>query len=371
MKRVVLYPFTSDSFPLIQYVSVYQPEYQVAEVISPLGTGLNGKDSAISVHRDNNGIIVEADTDKAVANCDVLLVPYGSRDNPVFAQAFQTMKRVAEMGKEIWCGMQLTQPQYKQLKKLCETHHSKFCYGFYEDFKWKTETYYGSYKPSVPIILVHNLAAEADSFEVTLSLTQRFQKDGYRVTTLGSRPEYNLLGLHGASLFLETFYGKCKLTEIPKLLQLYEQYFRFIEAIDRPDLIIVNLAGAAMPSGGLFPNESGVLTYFFTQAIRPDFSVICTFYNETTPSDFQVISQEMENRFSIGMDCIHMSNKVIHAEQSRQKNKMQTFYLHLSQSIQQAQKLNSHIPAFCALNEQEKDHMYKHILNTLGKEESE
>ena len=365
MKRVALYPFTSDSFPLLQYLPIFRPDYQIVEVLSPLGTGFSGRDASVSVNRSDSGMMVSSDVQKAMTNCDVLLVPYGKPDDPVFSDACALMKRAAEMGRDIWCGMKLTQKQIRELSRLCRNHQVEFCYGFQEKFRWRTENYYGNYKPSIPVVLVHNLTGEADSFEVTLALTQRFQKDGYRVSTLGGRPEYNFLGLHGASLFLETFYGNSTLKDVPLLLQMYLQYFRFIEAEERPDVILVNFPGAAIANGNLFFNESGVLIYLFTQAIRPDYAVVCTLYHEATPTYLQVISQELENRFGIGMDSTHISNRVLHSEQSRQKNKMETFYLPAEQAFQQAQKLKTERATFCAICEEEKDELYNHIIGSL------
>lgn len=92
-----------------------------------------------------------------------------------------------------------TNPQSVQkLKHVASSLH----YGFHEKSYRAEYRTTNIYKPSVPVVFVHNLTLEADSFEVTLSLTQRFRRDGVRVSVIGARPEYNFLGMNGSSLLL-------------------------------------------------------------------------------------------------------------------------------------------------------------------------
>lgn len=365
MKKISIYPFTDSSLPLIEYLPIFLPDCEIVAVVSPLGLGLDGFDAAISANRTPIGITVQSDIQNAIDMSDIILVPHGSSEDPVFQKVTEVIERTLRAGKDVWCGMSLTTKQLKELKSLCKNSTSKFCYGLDESFDWKHDTFYGEYTPSVPVVLVHNLTAEADSFEVTLSLAERFQKDGYQISVIGGRPEYNFFGMHGASLFLNSFYGDEKLSEIPLLLRLYVQYFRHIEAKEHPDVILVNYPGAAMGVKGVYQNESGVLTYLLTQAIRPDYAVVCMLYHEATVSEIRILDKELESRFNIGMDCIHTSNKVLHAEQSKQRNSLQTFYLPMERALEQSSKLRKEFPAFCALQASQKDEMYRWILDSL------
>ena len=363
LRRILLYPFSDQSLPLCQYFSVFSPEDQITAVVSPLGLGMDGHDAYYISNRPAQGIKVRTDLQQAIAECDALIVPFGNlKDDPIFQDAFDVMCYAAKKGKEVFCGSKLTSTQLKHLKEISKSLH----YGFHEKATFYKKVVYGSYKPSVPIVFIHNLTMEADSFEVTLAIAQRFQRDGYRVSVVGARPEYNFLGMNGSSMMLDWFYGNQKLSTLPGTLQIFQHYLHSIEIDQNPDIILLNFPGAAIPIQELYPNESGVFAYIMSQTVRPDFSLVCMPFSDPTTEALQVVDKELCARFGIGLNAVHLSNRMIHAEQARHTGKEQSIYVTSQQAIQKAKGLREQsLPVFSALIEEEKEGLYRFIMNRL------
>ena len=212
---------------------------------------------------------------------------------------------------------------------------------------------------------MHNLTLEADSFEVTLSLTQRFRRDGVRVSVIGARPEYNFLGMNGSSLLLNFFYGNQRIDSVPECIKAFHHYLRTIELSQHPDVILINIPGAAIPTPNYY-NETGVYLYLMSQIVRPDYAVVCMPYADLTVDAFQTLHTNLQLKFSCGMDLVHFSNKVLHVEQARHSEKEQTLYLPEQEIINKTKTLReTGLPFYSALIEEEKESLYQSLLNKL------
>ena len=363
MYKLAIYPFTQSSFPLYEFFPIFQPEYEVTHLVSPVGLGLAGHDAGFVTNRSDVGITVQDNIDQALNECDALLVPFGDlKTDPAFYDAFAVMCKAAEQMKTIFCGPRLTYNQYKKLNST-----SSLYYGFNEKSYHMEYTTTTMYAPSAPVIFVHNLTLEADSFEVTLSLAQKFQSDGYRVSVIGSRPEYNFLGLNGSSLLLNFFHGNQSIRSLSQCIKVFQHYLRAIELNQRPDVILINIPGAAIPTHNYYYSESGVYLYLMAQIVRPDYAVVCMPYTKLTFDAFQAIHKELKTKFGCGLDFIHFSNIALHAEQTRLTEKAQTFYRPVKKIQQETEDLRkSNFPVYCALSEQERNLLYQKLIEEMS-----
>ena len=223
MHKLAIFPFTKSSSPLCEFFPIFQREYELTDLVSPAGLGLAGHDAGHATNRSNLGITVHSDISKAIDECDALLVPFGDLNKDLaFRDTFAVMNNATKQGKTVFCAPRLTHSQYQKLHSAGQS----FQYGFQEKPYRAQYATTSRYTPSAPVVFVHNLTVEADSLEVTLSLAQRFRRDGFRVSVIGARPEYNFLGMNGSSLLLDFFYGNQRLRSITQGILAFHHYLR-------------------------------------------------------------------------------------------------------------------------------------------------
>ena len=129
MHKLAIYPFSPVSIPLCEFFPVFRPEYKVTDLVSPVGLGLAEHDAGHATNRSNLGITVHGDINKAIDECDALLVPFGDlKNDPAFRDAFAVMNNATRQRKTVFCAPRLTRSQYQKLH-LTE---SSFHYGFQE-----------------------------------------------------------------------------------------------------------------------------------------------------------------------------------------------------------------------------------------------
>lgn len=371
MRNTMIYPFSDKSVPLVLYFSKFQPEYEITTLVSPPGLGLAGHSPFYAVNRDgDSSLVVQSDVETAMQQCDALIVPFGDHKNdPVFCDALDVVRCAAEMGKEIFCCLKLTNLQRKEFKDICRMHDADWHDAFLEPTDVFKHVSFGDYQFGVPIVFVHNLGIDADSFEVTLSLAHRFIRDGYKVSVIGPNPEYNVIGFHGSSLLLSMIYGNVFLRNIPRFIKILEFYVHMIEVKENPDIILFHCPGATMPMKGLMRNDSGVYMYLISRAIRPDFSLVCMPYNSASTETINAIHSELTYQFGYGIDALHISNRTLHVETTKYYGEEQHIYFSERAAVGKAYEMRSKnqdgVPIFSALNTAEQELLYNQLLSHL------
>lgn len=371
MRNTMIYPFSDKSLPLLLYFSEFQPEYEITDLVSPPGLGLAGHSPFHAANRNvDSSLIVNNDVETALRQCDALVVPFGDhKRDPVFCDAFDVVRCAAEIGKEIFCCLKLTNSELKEIKQICQASGACWHDGLREPLNVFKTISYGDQKISAPVIFVHDLGIEADSFEITLAMASRFLRDGYKVSVIGPKPEYNILGFHGSALLIDALYGNEKLKNISRFIKALQLYVHMVEVKETPDVILFHCPGAAVPMTGLFQTDCGVYAYLMSRAIRPDFSLMCMAYSTPTVEAIQIIHAELERQFGFGIDALHLSNRALHVETARFFGKEQHVYLPEQTAFERACELRaegySDIPVFNALCGKEQDLLYAHVVRTL------
>lgn len=372
MRNTMIYPFSDKSLPLFLYFSKFQPEYQITALVSPPGLGLAGHTPFYAANRAGESTLrVQSEIEEPLEQCDALIVPFGDyKNDPCFCDTITIMRHAAELGKEVFCCLKLTNSQRKEFKALCQFHGAIWHDGFQESVDVFKQVSYGEYKVAAPVVFVHDLGIEADSFEVTLSLADRFLRDGYKVSVIGPMPEYNILGFRGSSLLLNMLYGHEFLKNIPRFIKLLQLYVHMVEVKENPDVILFQCPGAAAPMSALFQNDSGVYTYLVSRAIRPDFSLVCIPCSAPTKEALEAVHNELENQFGFGIDAIHMSNRILHIDATKFYRKEQHFFLQEETVLEKACSIRlddyNGIPVFSAFNSGEQELLYFQVINALG-----
>lgn len=369
MKKAVLYPFSADHTALLKYWDRYVSDYEIFKVVSPLGSGLCGQDAGMADNRENMGIRVSESLNEVLPDVDALIVPYVSREMGERLCLVDQMKKIAQMGKEIICCFPLTKRERKELNKICSENNTSATYA-YDDHSdiWKQVLFKMS-EITAPVIFVGGIFAEANNFEIALSLADKFKKDGYKVSAVGIRPEYNLLGFHYLWPLAEFVDGKVYDKKISTLIKLLNGYLYGLSIKENLDLLIVDVPGGLIDTPK-YPNESGVYAYLLSQVIKPDYTILTSLYSQAGEADFKVLFEEIEKRFGFEAGCLHMSNKYLAVQESEYIHSMKFGYMPIAQLYNETPNFDIDIPKYCFIDENQLKKAYQDILYMLTGEKS-
>lgn len=373
MRRAVIYPFSVKSLPVYTYFPAFCPEYEISALISPLGLGLAGHDPMHAANRSGQSPLrVESGIEEALKRSDALIVPCGDwKTDPVYCDILPVLYRAAEQGKEIFCCLKLAASQAKELKKICRTRGAAFHDGFLGSVDVRSQIPYGPYTANAPVVFVHDLGIEADSFEIVLSLAARFRRDGYRVSVIGPRPEYNLLGFCAPSPLLNMAYGNRRLKDVPQFVAQLQLCVNLLELREKPDVILLHSPGATMSESSFLRDANGVYTYLLSRAVQPDFSLACMTYGRPNAKELLAVHYESKYQYGFGIDAAHLSNRAVNPAASRLGRQDEYFFLPEDRALEAARQMREEaftgIPVFSALNEEEKELLYAQVQKYLGR----
>lgn len=371
MRRAVIYPFSVRSLPVFTYFPIFRPEYEISALVSPPGLGLAGRGPAYAANRSGQiAPLVESRIAAPLERSDALIIPWGDwKTDPAYCDILPVLYRAAERGKEIFCCLKLAASQAKELKKICRAHGAAFHDGFLEPANVRGQIPYGPYTANAPVVFVHNLGIEADSFEVVLSLAARFRRDGYRASVIGPRPEYNILGFCAPAPLLNMAYGNRRLKDVPQFVAQLQLRVHLIELQEKPDVILLHSPGAAMPESSFLRDANGICTYLLTRAVQPDFSLACVTYGRSSAEELLAVHYELKYQYGFGIDAAHLSNRIAAPADARPARPDEYFFLPEDQALEAARRMRTEafacIPVFSALNGEEQELLYAQVRKCL------
>ena len=179
----------------------------------------------------------------------------------------------------------------------------------------------------VPVIFVLSLYEDLDKFAVQVALRKILMNRAIIVSQIGTRPYCERFGFHSFPVFMyQNLY-----TPEEKIF-LFNQYVNKMVKEERPEVIIIGIPGAYNKFNKDHPMGFGVLPYLISQAVIPDFSIMCTFYTELESEKFlKDLSENCMHRLGFEIDCFHMSGTYIDMNVVNELNQIK--YTHMSDKI--------------------------------------
>ncbi|WP_321004736.1 TIGR04066 family peptide maturation system protein [Eisenbergiella porci] len=368
MKEAVLYPFLASNLPIIKYNNFFNKKYRIKTVVSPSGTGICGKDISLIDNRDFQGITVEENLIKCIHNSEALFVPWGNvTEADRYKNILQYIRAAIKIHKDIICNIKLKITDEKEIKKYCRLNNVNFLYSYNnENYSWLSHPITKMHVIPVPVIFVGGIVAEANNFEIVLSMTKKLISHGFKVTAFGMRPEYNLYGFHYNSLLMDFSSGQKVGMDIPMAISLLNHQFYRTALDEKPDAIIVEVPGGMLETP-LFPNDCGVMAYMLTKAIQPDF-VVGTFLGsaDIISENIYVLNNEVNMRYGFQIDCAHYSNKSLNLASSIQKHRMEFYYKPINELLLKTPEEKLPIPVYCLIDDEQMEKMVTYMLRKLS-----
>jgi peptide maturation system protein (TIGR04066 family) len=165
----------------------------------------------------------------------------------------------------------------------------------------------------VPIVTVLGTAENTDKFEVQAALHEQFAIAGYMASTVASRTEGEILGIHSYPRFM--FDPAIDAEE--KILR-YNGLLKRIELRERPDVMILGVPGGVFQFSRKRNNRFGAQAFYISRAIKSDCAVLCSLYSDFVPSYFEDISVGIRNRLDIDVRHHHVAARMAGAEEAYQ-----------------------------------------------------
>ena len=308
--KAMIFPYNAESTPLVKYAPMLE-NFEIKALVSLKGWAMGGQDAGAADGGDPLGISVSDDFEQALDGVDAVIVSdigvmYHSFDNKHLEKTvLDKVLRAIEAGKTIALLLRLTEDNRNILREAAERNHVLFL-----DYSLPSPVVPESVPSSlhrigVPVVFVAGIHECTDKFYAQLGLRDYFLKNGYRTVSIGSRSYCELLGFHSFPDFMlgNNFYSNKQ-----KIL-LFNQYIFDIQNTQKPDLIVLGIPGGVMPLDPTYTSDFGTLAYMVSNAVCPDYTVLCTFYENLVDDAafFDGLSELTSKRFGYPINAVNMS----------------------------------------------------------------
>ncbi|WP_238915659.1 TIGR04066 family peptide maturation system protein [Clostridium sp. YIM B02555] len=301
MKKLMIYPFDKEVTDIARYRENLK-NYQLINVISPKGWGLNGKDSNKLDGGKETGMIISEEFEDALKKCDAVFFS-DTKKQSLFDTYLNKINMANGQNKEIV----MTKELYKKLSlqeninvdvNFINTTMIDFSEFVIREFKHKL------YKIDTPILGVFGVGDYCNKFDIQLGLRSKFEKDGYKVSQLGTKQYSELFGIYNLPEFL--FASDMSMEN--KILN-FNHYIHNIEINEEPDIIILGIPGGIMPLSNEYTNYFGELALIMSKAVPIDIGILSIYYTkEIEIKTLNDIKQYCKYALQCDVDYFNLAN---------------------------------------------------------------
>ncbi len=362
-EKLLIYPYNMQITPVLRHKSLFSG-YDISCLVSPNGWGFTGKDAGIADSGPDIGITVSSDFEKALDLCDTVMIiephlPFSFEKN-----ILHKIKLAIKSNKNIICLLQLEKQTVEEIDSLCNCQGVYFIYFngaqniLSGDIHFENESIE---EIDTPIILVTGIAERTNKFEIQLTLREKIQKSGYKISQVGSRSYCEMLGFHS----FPSFMFSSGVTEVNKVL-MFNRFIKKIEETEEPDIIIIGVPGGIMPFNRTFTNKFGLLAFEISHAILPDVVIASLLYEDYKPEGFDIYANSIKYKLGFDVDFFNVANTQF--DWARAYEEKVLSYLSLDYKFIDEKKTNftkNKIPVFNILNKDDSDNIVKQAIEKL------
>ena len=363
--RMLIFPYGHKCEPILRYAGLLDPAYEITALVSPSDWGLSGRKEVLGNKRTTLPILESFG--EVAEEFDSLFIPPFEVTETMESRLVNQIVNLVPCLKHIICAARLTNVNRKRLEYTCLQVNPPCIFENLSENK--PPKAYGLTKPpkkhlslhllNVPVVIVAGLWKNTDKFEVSLALRERFLKNGYRITQIGSRVGCELFGFHSFPGFMFR-----KDVDAGDKVIHFNRWISQITKNEQPDLVLITLPGAVQDLNEQFTHGSEILQHQVFKAVTPDVLVMCTFYTFDSIETLEIISTLCKHRFDTPVDVFHMSNLIIDIIESEDHPHVVTNSVYretVSETIEKKFAV-SHIPIFNALDSEGCDRMFDAII---------
>ncbi len=296
--NAVLFPYDIQSEPLLRYPMLLD-NISIQALVSPIGFGLDG----VLICKNGMEYTVLRDVREVEIEGSASLLVVESFHEIDYTVIKEQIEKSAQMGWNIILARNFTDTEYSEIALLCRqynVHMSKMgkenLFKVNEDIKEISAIH-------TPVIAVIGSGRRCGKFELQTEIYSQMLSKGYKVSAVTSRKFCIFAGMHSYPDFMYNSH----IDETRKILA-YNQYIKYIEEKEKPEVIIIGIPGGIMPLSAKKPESFGINAYEILNAIKPDFVVASLYRDDYREEYFEEMNRLLAYRFNTPADCYFMSS---------------------------------------------------------------
>lgn len=313
-KKALLCTYNLNNYTLIRYRDLLN-EYEIIG-IDVLGKKyLDNKDWAYLYMGENIGVNFGQ---KYNDDYEVVIMGDGTNDYK-YEYIEKKIDEIVNIKKDICMLYKLSERHMESIVNICLKNSVNISMhtGMKVDFPKMEIDEKRLYEMNVPVVLVAGITEQAKKLDCILSIKRYFEKCGYKVSAIGSKPFSDLFGIHA---FPEFMYED--ISENKKILY-FNAVCKNIEFFEKPDIFIISAPGGIVSYNSTFTNFFGVFPYEISQAVEPDHVIVNIPCGEYDEKFFENIIGTVKYKLGCGNISYGMTNCFIDFNSSKQENKVQ------------------------------------------------
>ena len=306
MKKLLVYPFTPETVPLVRYREMLPAHSEVIPVVEKGATIVEGTDVSHLDGGTSCGITITSCFEEILAFVDDVMFTGAINSMEDFRRYFALAK---EKGKNIFfCGN-----FHKSLNIDLESYQRLS----YSDYNTDVSRDDKMHHIPVPIVLVTGMGQSCNKFDIQLGLRKKLHELEYKVSQVGTKEYSTLFGIHAVPQF----------PSIPlwRKVLLYNRYFKDI--IDREDseILVVGIPGGIMPIDDWHNELFGETAIAIAKSLAPDVSILSMYLGKVDNESLNDICNYTKYAMGAQLDYFHLSGtKLIFEHDMRTINYLTT-----------------------------------------------
>ena len=294
--KVIVFPFDNYVRPLIEYEKLWH--FEICGLISPMGFGINN----MQMYENDKKYIIKSEmSEDNMAEMEALLV-VESYHFVKFELILEQINLAAKNGKNIVLARKIDKNEYSEVLDICEKSNVKLIEMPIESFKWE-KNISGLQNINVPVIAIIENGVRCNAFEIEMQIISVLLKENYKVSLISSRQFGNTENIHAFPGFMN---GN-GLNESEKII-CYNQYLKYIEENEKPEVIVVGIPGELLPLTKQKPGNFGIIAYEILNAVDPDFTILSLYKDEYKEEYFEEMNNLLHYRYNVDADCFYLCN---------------------------------------------------------------
>jgi len=219
-----------------------------------------------------------------------------------FELILEQINLAAKNGKNIVLARKIDKNEYSEVLDICEKSNVKLIEMPIESFKWE-KNISGLQNINVPVIAIIENGVRCNAFEIEMQIISVLLKENYKVSLISSRQFGNTENIHAFPGFMN---GN-GLNESEKII-CYNQYLKYIEENEKPEVIVVGIPGELLPLTKQKPGNFGIIAYEILNAVDPDFTILSLYKDEYKEEYFEEMNNLLHYRYNVDADCFYLCN---------------------------------------------------------------
>ncbi len=298
MERMMIYPYSKAYEPYVLYEGLLQIEGEISSLVTPNGSGLVGK----RVCSGGKELEISNDYEGQLEHCDVVWFVNDEKFVLPEKMIEEKLREAVRRGKKVLF-TRTSVVDRKHIKEMIPPEQNMLCTGMDSEEGSLDADY--CHPIDSPVLVVYGTECGTDKLAVQLALREELIRRGYRTTSISSRMEGEVYGMHP----IPEYMLKPMCSEGDRIRR-YNHYVRRIELEERPEILIVGIPGGVLPYDRIDHNDYGILAYEMSFAVPCDAAVICMPYQFGKDGEYEEFSREADLIFRYHTIGCHIAASV-------------------------------------------------------------